>query len=84
MTTDRIMAVNGAIITAITGDGILDGTIGATAFGNQTTTIHGIILIVITAATTTMGIIILDTIALEEDLIRTLTDKEDQHIETQA
>jgi len=71
------MAMDGAIIIVTTGDGISVGTIGATAFGNQTISIHGTTLIVTTAVTT-------DTIIIEDDPIHTLTDKEGEDIETQV
>jgi len=76
-TTALIMAMDGAIIIVTTGDGISVGTIGATAFGNQTISIHGTTLIVTTAVTT-------DTIIIEDDPIHTLTDKEGEDIETQV
>ena len=87
-TTALIMEMDGATIIATTGDGISVGTIGATAFGNQTITIHGTTLIVTTGVTTTDTIIMVitttDTIIIEDVLIHTLTDKEGEDIETQV
>ena len=87
------MAMDGATIIVTTGDGISVGTIGATAFGNQTITIHGTTLIVTTDVTTTdttimvittTDTIITVTIIIEDVLIHTLTDKEGVDLETQV
>ena len=86
-TTALIMEMDGATIIATTGDGISVGTIGATAFGNQTISIHGTTLIVTTAVTTDTIIMVItttDTIIIEDAPIHTLTDKEGEDIETQV
>ena len=78
------MEMDGATIIATIGDGISAGTIGATAFGSLTITIHGTILMVTTDITimviTTMATTI--SVIIEDVLIHILTDKEGGDIET--
>ena len=83
--------MDGAIIIATIGGGILVGTIGVLEFGNLTIiiygTVHGTtrgtILTVTTVATTILATLIMGTIGTTEDVpILTLTE-EDQGIEIQ-
>jgi hypothetical protein len=81
--------MDGAIIIATIGGGILVGTIGVLEFGNLTIiiygTVHGTtrgtILTVTTVATTILATLIMGTMGTEEVPILTLTE-EDQGIKT--
>ena len=81
--------MDGAIIIATIGGGILVGTIGVLEFGNLTiiiygtvhVTIRGTILTVTTVATTILATLIMGTMGTEDVPILTLTE-EDQGIET--
>ena len=81
--------MDGAIIIATIGGGILVGTIGVLEFGNLTIiiygTVHGTtrgtILTVTTVATTILATLIMGTMGTEDVPILTLTE-EDQGIET--
>lgn len=81
--------MDGAIIIATIGGGILVGTIGVLEFGNLTIiiygtvhgTIRGTILTVTTVATTILATLIMGTMGTEEVPILTLTE-EDQGIKT--
>ena len=81
MTTDHIMAMDGALVIRTIGGGILVGTTGVLGFGNQTIiihgtvhgTTHGTILTVSTAVIIIMAILIMDTMVTEDVLTPTLT-----------
>lgn len=84
MTTVPFMAINGVLIMAITGDGILVGTIGVSTIGSLTITIRGTILIATTAVTTIMDTQILDTTVTTDVRILMLMGKDNRDIETQV
>jgi len=79
MTTDHIMAMDGALVFRTIGGGILVGTTGVLDFGNQTIiihgtvhgTTHGTILTVFTAVIIIMAILIMDTMVTEDVLCLT-------------